>query len=77
MAPEINRRNFTGGTLGLMAAFGLGKFAVAQDASPEASPASDTNVVSVTEGPGEDELTITHAQGETVVKKNPETIVSF
>lgn len=77
MAPEINRRNFTGGTLGLMAAFGLGKFAVAQDASPEASPASDTNVVSVTEGPGEDELTITHAQGETVVKKNPGTIVSF
>lgn len=75
MSIEMNRRTFTAGTAGLMAAFGLSRLAVAQDASPEATP--NETVTSVVEGPGEDEVTITHAQGETVVKKNPSTIVSF
>ncbi len=79
MSLEMNRRKFTqvsAGTAALMAAFGLNRLAVAQDASPEASP-DTVSIISVTEGPGEDELTIVHAQGETVVKKNPETIVSY
>ena len=79
MALEMNRRTLvqgTAGTAALMAAFGLNRFALAQDASPEASPEA-TQVITVSEGPGEDELTIVHAQGETVIKKNPETVVSF
>lgn len=79
MTLEMNRRKFaqvSAGTAGLMAAFGLNKLAVAQDASPEASPET-LSIISVTEGPGEDELTLVHAQGETVIKKNPEKIVSF
>lgn len=79
MSLEMNRRKFTqvtAGSAALMAAFGLNRMAVAQDASPEASPES-TPVITVTEGPGEDELTLVHAQGETVVKKNPETIVAY
>ena len=76
MSFEMNRRNLVGGTAALMTAFGLNRFAFAQDASPEATAVANP-VVTVTEGPGEDELTITHAQGETVIKKNPEKIVSF
>lgn len=79
MSLEMNRRKFTqvtAGSAALMAAFGLNRMTVAQDASPEASPES-TPVITVTEGPGEDELTLVHAQGETVVKKNPETIVAY
>lgn len=77
MTLELNRRSFMGLTLGSAAVFATGKFALAQDATPDASPETSDTVISVTEGPGEDELTITHAQGETVVKKNPSTIVSF
>lgn len=76
MSLEMNRRKFTVGSAALVSAFGLGKLAFAQDSSPEASPES-ADVITVTEGPGEDELTIVHAQGETVVKKNPEKIVSY
>ena len=79
MTLEMNRRTLVqgaAGTAALMSAVGLTRFAVAQDASPEASPEA-APVITVTEGPGEDELTVTHAQGETVVKKNPETVVSF
>lgn len=78
MTLEMNRRKLVGtaGSVALMSAFGLHRYAFAQDASPEASPESEP-VVTVSEGPGEDELTIVHAQGETVVKKNPEKIVSF
>lgn len=79
MSLEINRRKFTqvsAGSAALMAAFGLNRLAVAQDASPEASPDS-APIISVTEGPGEDELTVVHAQGETVVKKNPESIIAY
>lgn len=78
MTLEMNRRKLVGGTAALMTAFGLNRLAFAQDSSPEAEATpTDINVISVTEGPGEDELTITHAQGETVVKKNPQNIVSF
>lgn len=76
MSLEMNRRTvlkFAGGTAALFAAGGMNRLAFAQDASPEAA----APVVTVTEGPGEDELTIVHAQGETVVKKNPGKIVSF
>lgn len=79
MSLEMNRRKFTQATAGsaaLLSAFGFRSLALAQDASPEASPES-ADVITVTEGPGEDELTIVHAQGETVVKKNPEKIVSY
>lgn len=76
MSLEMNRRKFTVGSAALVSALGLGKLAFAQDSSPEASPESAA-VITVTEGPGEDELTIVHAQGETVVKKNPEKIVSY
>lgn len=76
MSLEMNRRTLVGGTAALVTAFGLNRLVSAQDASPEASPES-APVVTVTEGPGEDELTIVHAQGETVVKKNPESIVSY
>lgn len=79
MSLEMNRRKFTqvsAGTAALMGAFGLNRIALAQDASPEASPDA-APAISVTEGPGEDELTIVHPQGETVVKKNPEKIVAY
>lgn len=79
MSLEMNRRRFTHvsvGTAALMSAFGLNRIALAQDASPDASPES-AGVISFTEGPGEDELTVVHAQGETVVKKNPGTIISY
>lgn len=79
MSLEMNRRKFTqvsAGTAAIMSVFGLNRTALAQNASPEASPES-ANVITFTEGPGEDELTIVHAQGETVVKKNPGTIVSY
>lgn len=78
MTLEMNRRNLVGaaGSAALLTAFGLNRLVSAQDASPEASPET-APVVTVTEGPGEDELTIVHAQGETVIKKNPEKIVSF
>lgn len=79
MSFEMNRRKFTqvsAGSAALMAAFGLNRIAVAQDASPDASPEA-APVISVTEGPGENELTLVHAQGETVVQKNPETIVAY
>ena len=80
MSFEMNRRKFThlSGAAALMSAFGLNRAVLAQDASPEAEATPEgTNVVSFVEGPGEGELTITHAQGETVVKVNPETIISF
>lgn len=79
MSSGMNRRKFTqvsAGTAALMAAYGLKRSAVAQDASPAASPESEP-IISVTEGPGENELTLTHAQGETVVQKNPETIIAY
>lgn len=79
MSLEMSRRKFAQvsvGTAALMSTFGLNRIVFAQDASPEASPETDS-VISFTEGPGEDELTIVHAQGETVVKKNPDTIVSY
>lgn len=79
MTIEMNRRKFTQvsvGTAALMSTFGLNRQAFAQDASPETSPEAGM-VISVTDGPGEDELTIVHAQGETVVKKNASTIVSY
>lgn len=77
MSFEMNRRKFTQvsvGSAALMSAFGLNRLSMAQEASPAASPEA---VISFTEGPGEDELTIVHAQGETVVKKNPATIISY
>lgn len=79
MSLEMNRRTvlkYAGGAAALFAAGGMNRLVFAQDASPEAT-ADVTPVVTVTEGPGEGELTIVHAQGETVVKKNPEKIVSF
>lgn len=79
MTLEMNRRKFTQvsvGTAALMSTYGLNRHAFAQDASPEVSPEAGM-VISVTDGPGEDELTIVHAQGETVVKKNASTIVSY
>lgn len=49
-----------------------GARATAQDATAEASGSHQ-----VTEGPGEGELTIRHAQGETVIKANPEVVLSY
>ncbi len=79
MSLEMNRRKLlqvSAGTAALVSAYGFNQSLFAQDASPEASPEAAA-VISVTEGPAEDELTITHAQGETVIKKNPQTIVSY
>lgn len=75
MGTGIDRRRL----VTLTAAAGLsvavtGRGSFAQDATPAES---DAPVYSVTEGPGEGELTITHAQGETVVKANPETVISY
>jgi iron complex transport system substrate-binding protein len=44
----------------------------AQSATPTAN-----SVFSVTPGPEADELTVKHAQGETVVPLNPEVVISF
>ncbi|MCA9876422.1 MAG: siderophore ABC transporter substrate-binding protein [Thermomicrobiales bacterium] len=44
----------------------------AQDATPEATAA-----IHAVAGPGENEVTVTHAQGETVVPLNPEKVFSF
>ncbi|MCO5219785.1 MAG: siderophore ABC transporter substrate-binding protein [Thermomicrobiales bacterium] len=77
MSLEMNRRTvlkYAGGTAALFAAGGFGRLAFAQDATPSAEAEV---IISVVEGPGEGELTVTHAQGETVVKVNPEKIVSF
>lgn len=79
MTFKMNRRNFaqvSAGTAALMSTFGLHSLASAQDATPSDST-EPISVISVTEGPGDGELTVVHAQGETVVKKNPEVIVSF
>ncbi len=46
--------------------------ASAQDSTPET-----VAPVSISAGPAEGEFTVTHAQGETVVGANPETIYSF
>lgn len=75
MSLDMNRRallKFAGGAAAIAATHGFGRMVAAQDATPEAKP-----VISVTEGPAEGELTIVHAQGETLVKKNPQKIVSF
>lgn len=50
------------------------RFTLAQDATPEES---DAPVYSAEPAPGEDELTVTHAQGETVVPISPETVLSY
>lgn len=75
MNTMINRRKFlqfSAGGAAVLAFGGQINGVAAQDATPTAAP-----VVTVTEGPGEDELTVVHAQGETVIKKNPEVIVSY
>ncbi|HEV2528224.1 MAG TPA: ABC transporter substrate-binding protein [Thermomicrobiales bacterium] len=46
--------------------------ATAQESTPAAAAP-----VSIVAGPGEGEFTVTHAQGETVVPANPETIYSY
>lgn len=75
MTHEMNRRQFaqiSAGSAFLLSAFGFNVAAFAQDQTANASA-----VVTVTDGPGEDELTVVHAQGETTIKKNPGKIVSF
>lgn len=47
---------------------------VAQDATPDEAAAP---VYGTEAGPGDGELTVTHAQGETVVSLSPETVVSY
>lgn len=77
MSGELNRRSLVGITLGSAAVFGAARTAFAQDASPSALPEMKDEVISLAEGPGEGEVTIVHAQGETMVKRNPSTVVSF
>lgn len=43
----------------------------------DATPSGGASAVAIADGPGDGEFTITHAQGDTVVKANPERIVSF
>lgn len=83
MDQRLDRRQLmkvtSAGAVALAAGSGLGSAAVfAQDASPAASPDEGAGPVYATsEGPGEGELTVTHAQGETVVPLNPETVISY
>ena len=76
---ELNRRTFlqvSAASAATISAGGLQSLVKAQDASPEASSEA-TPVISVIQGPGENELTVIHAQGETVIQKNPQKIISF
>lgn len=64
---------FTALLLAGMVAMTGGGSAIAQEASPAAPAGGNT----ITAGPGEDEVTITHTQGETVVALNPEVVVTY
>lgn len=79
MTFKMNRRHFaqvSAGSAALFSVVGAQRLVAGQESTPEASPEAAA-VITVTEGPGDGELTIVHAQGETVVAKNPEKIVSF
>ena len=54
-------------------AVGLGGLPTAMRAAAQTAAAAR----GVTPGPGENELTVTHFQGETVVPRNPEVVLSF
>lgn len=75
MGYEMDRRHLvkvstaTGLSLALSS-----KIALAQDATPEESGAP---MYAAEPGPEDGELTVTHAQGETVVSLSPETVLSY
>jgi iron complex transport system substrate-binding protein len=74
MGFEINRRQLMkiSAAAGVSLAAGS-RLAAAQDATPEnAAPVYDA-----TQGPGEGELTVSHAQGETAVSLVPETVLTY
>jgi len=75
MGIDMDRRQLVKATAiaGVSLAAGA-RLTVAQDATPEESGAP---VYSAEQGPGEGELTVTHAQGETVVPVSPETVLSY
>lgn len=76
MAHLIGRRAFVTGAIGSAAALTLasGRSVWAQGATPQSGM---TVPVTIIAGPGSDEFTVTHRQGETVVKANPAKIVSY
>jgi iron complex transport system substrate-binding protein len=75
MVFEMDRRNLlkVSAATGVSLALG-GKLAMAQEATPEEAAAP---VYGTEAGPGEGELTVTHAQGETTVSLSPETVISY
>ncbi|HWV24562.1 MAG TPA: siderophore ABC transporter substrate-binding protein [Thermomicrobiales bacterium] len=80
MSFEFHRRQLikTSAVAAMVAAAGpavFGARAMAQDATAEATAAATSH--QAVAGPGEDEFTVTHAQGETVVAANPEVVLSY
>lgn len=75
MGIEMDRRQLVTLSVaaGVSVAFG-NRLAVAQEGT---SATPDAPVYGVEKGPGEEELTITHAQGETVVKVSPATVLCY
>lgn len=70
---RLTRRTVLGLTASALGALAWNALPVrAQDATPEAMSA-----VHAVAGPGENEVTVTHAQGETVVPLNPAKVFSF
>lgn len=75
MGFEMDRRHLLKVSAAAGASVMLGsKLTFAQDATPEEGAAP---VYAVEDGPGEGELTVQHAQGETVVAVNPEVLLSY
>ena len=75
MGIDMDRRQLVRASAVAGMALAMGQtLTLAQDATPEESGAP---VYSAEPGPGENELTVTHAQGETVVTVAPETVLSY
>jgi iron complex transport system substrate-binding protein len=75
MGYEMDRRTLVKISAATGASLALGgKIALGQEASPDAS---ESPIYSTAAGPGEGEITVTHAQGETTLSLNPETVISY
>lgn len=75
MGYEMDRRHLVKVSAAAGIALAMGSnVARAQEATPAEAEAP---VYTAEPGPGEGELTVTHAQGETVVAVNPETVLSY
>jgi iron complex transport system substrate-binding protein len=78
MRMDLDRRHLVKFSAATGIALAMGsRRAIAQDATPSQATPDDAPVYAATSGPGEGEITVTHAQGDTVVSLNPETVLSY